>query len=808
MAEYGEHSAWRDIYSKKVLLKLFIEHWQWFLLSMFICLCAAYLYIQFATPIYKITARLLVKDADITEYQRYSKTFASDLQNFGTLSRSEGVANEAEMIWSTQLMGEVVKHLKLYVTYREEGRLKDRQVYATQPVTVDLDSVHLDIMDRLAYDDFRSITMKMVKPSPSDSTIVVKGLLRSGRQKVWGFSRQLKSLPASIRTPFGKLTFTRNAKGEEMEAGREWYVTVNPPLYQTLLCLRRFAAHPAKRERSLRTMVRNYYKMSSVINLAYADQDVKRGTDVLKLLALYYNRQANADKDEKAQCVEDFINQRLVTLSKELGALDVDIVDIKREAKMASLKDAGPTLRQTDKYSTQMMEAATQSLIIDDLKKYVTNPAHQNALIPSSIGLKDRESVKLIAKYNVMVQQRNRLLMTASENAVQMRQLNGSIAEMKQSVIEALTQAKHAADVICKGLESQYSDYKGRVSSIPDAERALREAGRERRVKSWLYRLLLQRREENNIALSSTADKGSLIDVPQCDGQLRPRLWLVYSIAVGLGLGGPYAVLIAFGLFRFRLESLEELQKLTELPIIAGVPIASESEKQKAGIVVRYGSNTPIDEVYRLMRTNLFFMLTEGRRVILFTSSTSGEGKSFNSANLAVSYALLGKKVVLCGLDIRKPSVGSQFGMAEPKRGITSLLSKDVVTKEDVERIVVPSGVEEHLDLLLAGSVPPNPTELLAHDSLRQMLDILKESYDYVILDTAPVGLVTDTLQISKLVDVTVYVCRLNYTPKYAIAELNGLAEEKMLTNPCIVLNGCPLIESKEGGIVEKVYGL
>ena len=273
-------------------------------------------------------------------------------------------------------------------------------------------------------------------------------------------------------------------------------------------------------------------------------------------------------------------------------------------------------------------------------------------------------------------------------------------------------------------------------------------------------------------------------------------------------MGGPYAVLIALGLFRYRLESLEELKKLTELPIIAGVPIAGENEKGKAGIVVHYGTNTPIDEVYRMMRTNLFFMLTEGRHVILFTSSTSGEGKSFNSANLAVSYALLGKRVILCGLDIRKPSVGKQFGMAEPKRGITSLLAMDVVTKEDVERIVVPSGVEEHLDLLMAGSVPPNPTELLAHDSLRQVIDILKESYDYVILDTAPVGLVTDTLQISKLVDVTVYVCRLNYTPKFAIAELNGLTEEKMLTNPCIVLNGCPLAESKEGGIAEKAYGL
>jgi capsular exopolysaccharide synthesis family protein len=207
-----------------------------------------------------------------------------------------------------------------------------------------------------------------------------------------------------------------------------------------------------------------------------------------------------------------------------------------------------------------------------------------------------------------------------------------------------------------------------------------------------------------------------------------------------------------------------------------------------------------------MMRTNLFFMMQENSHVILFTSSTSGEGKSFSSSNLAVSYALLGKKVILCGLDIRKPAVGRQFGLPERNKGISILLAKDVVTKEDVESQVLPSGVDEHLDLLLAGSIPPNPTELLARDTMRQILEILKDSYDYVILDTAPVGLVTDTLQISKLVDATVFVCRANYTPKYAIAELNVLVEEKKMNNPCVVLNGCRLEDLKNGGIVENRY--
>jgi capsular exopolysaccharide synthesis family protein len=264
----------------------------------------------------------------------------------------------------------------------------------------------------------------------------------------------------------------------------------------------------------------------------------------------------------------------------------------------------------------------------------------------------------------------------------------------------------------------------------------------------------------------------------------------VYGVALGVGLGGPYAVLIFLGLLRYKLEDLEELKELTQLPIIANTPIVSDADKDETGIVVLFGRNSAIDEVFSMMRTNLLFMMGEGRHVILFTSTTSGEGKSFNSTNLAVSYALTEKRVILCGLDIRKPALGSLFNLSDRRKGITTLLTKETVTKEDIEKQIQPSGVNDHLDLLLSGPIPPNPTELLARDSLRQILDILKETYDYIILDTAPVGLVTDTLQISKLADVTVFVCRAKYTPTIAITQLNGLAEEKLLTNPCIVLNG------------------
>jgi capsular exopolysaccharide synthesis family protein len=251
--------------------------------------------------------------------------------------------------------------------------------------------------------------------------------------------------------------------------------------------------------------------------------------------------------------------------------------------------------------------------------------------------------------------------------------------------------------------------------------------------------------------------------------------------------------------FRYRIEGREDVMKLTTLPIVADVPVASDSVKTTAGIVVQANKNNQIDEIFRSLRTNIQFMMKENEKVILFTSSTSGEGKTFLAANLAVSFALLGKKVILCGLDIRKPALGKLFNLSDRKIGATALLVKNSVTVEDVRSQVCESGVNDNLDLLLAGPTPPNPTELLARQNLEDTIEILKQQYDYIILDTAPVGLVSDTLQIAKFTNVSCYVCRADYTPKANIGVVNGLTKENKLPNTCIILNGVDMSKKKYG---------
>jgi capsular exopolysaccharide synthesis family protein len=272
------------------------------------------------------------------------------------------------------------------------------------------------------------------------------------------------------------------------------------------------------------------------------------------------------------------------------------------------------------------------------------------------------------------------------------------------------------------------------------------------------------------------------------EGRVHPNLWEAHGIALAVGITVPYVILFLLGLLSYKLENRKELEKITERPVIAEIPMVDD--KDNAGVVIRFGVNEAVTEAFRLMRANIHFMLKSNENVILLTSSTSGEGKTFCAANLAMSYALLNKRVVLCGLDIRRPALGKLFEHTDSKRGISILLQKDRMTEADVCQQIQPSGLDPHLDLLQAGPIPPNPTELFGRDSFTQVVSILRKEYDYVIFDTAPVGLVTDTLLIGRHADVTIFVSRYGYTPHYAIAQLNQLAVENKLPNTCFVLNG------------------
>ena len=722
---------------------------------------------------------MLIKDED---RKKNVNQMLAGVEDLGFMNNSTGIENEIEILQSRMLLRDMVKDLKLYTEYRSVGRFMKPVIYKTQPVNVDLDPQHLDSLDFVLLEELRSLQMKLWREG---GMYMVSGHALVNGKKTETFTRKAKSLPAVFKTALGTVTLTA-AQGQEFKEGQTYLVTIRPPMAVATDYLSRLSVAPTS-------------KQTSIAELTLTDKNYRRAMDAMRQLTVCYNRQANADKNEVALRTEEFINDRMKKLHEELGSSDTQIESIKRQTGVTALGDASQSVQMSNEFSTRLSEADAQVQMLDYLREHVNNPRNEYKIIPSNVGLTDASSLRLITEYNQAVQDRNRLLKAASEQAPQVQTLTATIDELQSSIKVALMQARRQADIARQGIQSQYAMFQSRVSNAPVAERVLTQAGRQQDVMATLYMLLLQKREENSIALAATADNGKLIDEPLYQGKVSPKNMIILLAALVLAFAIPGFFIWLIALFRYKIEGHEDVARLTDMPIIADVAVASDNVKQKAGIVVQANKNNQIDEIFRSMRTNIQFMLQGDQKVILFTSSTSGEGKTFNAANLAVSFALLGKKVILCGLDIRKPALGRLFGISDRFEGMTNLLTLDKLTKNDLNKQIQKSGVNDNLDLLLAGPVPPNPTELLARENFGQIIQMLRDEYDYVIFDTAPVGLVTDTLQIGQHADITVFVCRADYTPKSSFGLLNTLSKEGKMPNPCVIINGIDMSRRKYG---------
>jgi capsular exopolysaccharide synthesis family protein len=370
---------------------------------------------------------------------------------------------------------------------------------------------------------------------------------------------------------------------------------------------------------------------------------------------------------------------------------------------------------------------------------------------------------------------------------------------MDRAIRRALKQARRNLDIQRNSVASQYGKYQGQVGESPEQERMLTQIGRQQEVKSGLYLMLLQKREENSISLAATADKGKLIDGPALGGKVSPKSSMILMAALIIALALPALIIFLLEFFRYKIEGHEDVAKLTTLPIIADVAVSTESAKTKGEIVIHENRNNQMEEIFRSMRTNLQFVLENDEKVVMFTSSTSGEGKTFITSNLAVSFALLGKKVLLVGLDIRKPRLADLFEIDDHQHGITNLLVKNAPSWEEIQQQLVPSGINNNLTLLMAGPTPPNPSELVSRKSLDDIFAELRKHYDYILVDTAPVGMVTDTIEIGRVCDATVFVCRADFTPKESIVMINSLHNQKKLPKINIVINGIDMSKKKYG---------
>ena len=712
------------------LLFRYLIHWPWFVVSIIICIACAWGYLRLTTPIYNITATVLIKD----EKKGGGANMSSELEKMGLdgfVSSSSNVDNEIEVLRSKSLAREVVNNLGLFVTYMDEDEFPSKELYHTSPVLVSLTHQEADKL-----------------PGRMEINMILQPTGALGVQITVGekeYRKQFDKLPAVFPTDEGTVAFFANndtlsaVRPENITKERHITAFINRPFSVSKGYVNSLSIAPTS-------------KTTSVVVISLENTNTRRGRDYINKLLEMYNINANNDKNEVAQKTAEFIDERIGIISKELGSTEQDLENFKRSAGITDLSsEAQIALTGNAEYEKKRVENQTQINLVMDLQRYMKGNEYE--VLPSNIGLQDAASAGAIDRYNQMLVERKRLLRTSTENNPTIINLDTSIRAMRTNVQATLDATLKGLQITKEDLAREASRYSRRINDAPTQERQFVSIARQQEIKSGLYLMLLQKREENAITLAATANNAKIIDEALADDNpISPKKTIVYLAALVLGVGLPVGVIYLIGLTKFKIEGRADVEKLTSLPVVGDIPLADE---KTGSIAVFENQNNLMSETFRNVRTNLQFMLENGKNVILVTSTISGEGKSFISANLAISLSLLGKKVVIVGLDIRKPGLNKVFNIPKKEHGITQYLTNTTANLMD---FVQPSDINKNLFILPGGTVPPNPTELLARGGLEKAIETLKANFDYVILDTAPVGMVTDTLLIGRVADLSVYV--------------------------------------------------
>ena len=785
----AQESKEENIDVKELLFKYLI-HWPWFVGAVIACLIAAWVYLYMSTPVYNISATVLIKD----DKKGGSAGMLSGLESLGLdgmISSSQNIDNEIEVLHSKTIAKEVVENLGLYISYMDEDEFPSRNMYKTSPVQVSLTPQEADLLEK-------PMIVEMALQPQGSMDVNVK----IGDDE---YQKHFEKLPAVFPTDRGTLAFfltsdsiSSSKRTLEETIGSEKITrnitaTINNPLAVAKAYCKNMTIEPTS-------------KTTSVAVISLKNSNVQRGKDFINKLLEMYNINTNNDKNEVAQKTAEFINERIGIISKELGSTEKDLESFKRGAGITDLtSDAQIALTGSAEYEKKRVENQTQINLLQDLQKYMQNEGYE--VLPSNIGLQDLNLAAAINRYNEVLVERKRLLRTSTENNPTIINLDTSIGAMKENVQVSLDRVLRGLFITKADLDREASRYSRRISEAPGQEREFVSIARQQEIKAGLYLMLLQKREENAITLAATANNAKIIDDAIADDTpVSPRGKIIYLVALVLGIGIPVGIIYLLELTKFKIEGRSDVEKLTCVPIVGDIPLTDEKQ---GTIAVFENHNNLMSETFRNIRTNLQFMLENDKKVILVTSTVSGEGKSFISANLAISLSLLGKKVVIVGLDIRKPGLNKVFNIPRKEVGITQYLANPEKNLMDLVQL---SDVSKNLYILLGGTVPPNPTELLARDGLDKAIETLKKNFDYVILDTAPVGMVTDTLLIGRVADLSVYVCRADYTHKNEYTLINELAEKDKLPNLCTVINGLDLKRRKYGyyygyGKYGKYYG-
>lgn len=757
----------------RALLMKYLIYWPWFIASIIICLGCAFLYLRFQTPVYNTTAAVLIKETDPrSKAMTQANGAVAALQDIGGFSMTSNFDNEVEILKSRTLIKKVVSELGLYIQHSKEQTFGyDKPLYNKIPVKVYITPEEAEKLQGGA-------RLKMTYTPEGKLSLTAKYTLKEKETEI---TASFDSLPAVLPTPVGVFSFTRTDSTK-----LEKVVKLNALIASPTVVAQSYATNLTVSPSS---------KTTTIARISVKNSHKQRAVDFINRLVAIYNQDANDEKNEVAEKTAEFIEERIGIINTELGAAENQLATFKQQAGLTDLSsDAQLALQENSKYEQLRVENATQIQLVEFLKAYINQEENANEVLPANVGLKDQNLSTVIEQYNTMIIERKRLLRTSSESNPAIINMNTGIEAMRRSVQTTVESVLKGLYITKADIDKQTSKFEARINKAPQQEKEFLTIARQQEIKAALYTMLLQKREENAITLASTATNGRIIEEALAgSAPIAPQKMIIALAALIIGIGFPVVLIFLRDLLKYKIESREDVQKITHAPIIGELPRCDT--KVTGSIVIQENKNNLMEECFRGLRTNLLFMLEKGQQVILFSSTQPGEGKSFVAGNTATSLAFLGKKVLIIGMDIRKPGLNKIFRLSNRAVGITNYLTDP--EHVNLFDMIQHSDISPNLDILPGGPVPPNPTELVAREHLDHAIQELKKHYDYIILDTAPIALIADTTIIGRVADMCVYVCRADVTPKEGFEYINTLQREKKFKKIATVINDIDMSKRK-----------
>jgi capsular exopolysaccharide synthesis family protein len=746
------------------IFRIVFSKWYWFIMSVILCIAVAVVYLMWAPVIYERSATVLIKD------DKTSNMETAMFQDLAIFESKSNVNNEMIVFKSHSLMEEAVRRLKLDVSYTIQEGLRMQELYTHSPVIFTFEDV----------EDSQWIAFKAK-------------LLQNNEMALWDFEANgmkneqmiIVNLNDTINTSVGKMIATPTL----------WY---NETWFEKPITVTKSDIKIVINDYRNAMTVNLADKQTSVVNLSIKDVSVQRAEDLLNTVIAIYNEEAINDKNLMAVNTENFINERLIIIEQELGNVDQQIQSYKTAHQLTDIQsDAQLALQESSESDREIIRLQNQHSMAIYIRNYLSSPTNSTELIPANTGVEDINVEGQILNYNETLLKRNRLIENSSERNPVVQDLNNSLNAMRQNIMRAVDNLIVNLDIQLRSVKARTERTRARISAVPQQQTEVTSISRQQLIKEQLYLYLLNKREENAINKAITESTARIIDAATGSTiPVAPRKMIVLMAAFLIGLAIPSGVLYILMMSDISVRGQKDLRGILSIPFLGEIPFKKikANKECETNVVVKESGRDPISEAFRIIRTNMDFMRVkqDDMKVIMTTSTNVGSGKTFVASNLAVSIAMTGKKVLLIDMDIRKGTLGK--GMSARKNmegydnvGLTAYLSKIV---SNVESLILQDDNYPKIDIIRSGPKPPNPAELLLSPRLDKLINILRDLYDYIVVDSVPAGMIADAMISNRITDLTLYIIRAGKMDRRLLPDIEYLYKEEKLKNMAVILNG------------------